>query len=65
MAIVRVLRKFNGFPCGVYADVNGQELKDGVSTGALDEKAENTSKEPLFLREADKAAAAPKGKAKA
>jgi hypothetical protein len=40
MAIVRVLRAHRGYPCGVYAEVSGAALKEGVSSGAFDEKAE-------------------------
>jgi len=40
MAMVRVLRDFRGAKAGVFADIRGQALKDGLAEGALDDKAQ-------------------------
>lgn len=35
MPTVRVLKNWRGFACGIYAEIKGQDLKDGVAEGAL------------------------------
>jgi len=40
MAMVRVLRDWRGAKAGVFADVRGQALRDGLAEGALDDNAE-------------------------
>jgi hypothetical protein len=65
MAVVRVLRAFNGFPCGVYADISGDELEGGTAAGALDPKAKKPADVELHERpESDESAAKPAKKAK-
>lgn len=38
MAQVRILRAWRGAPAGVFAEVVGKALKEGLSEGALDDK---------------------------
>ena len=38
MPYVRVLRHWRGLNPGIFADVRGVELKDGLAEGALDDK---------------------------
>lgn len=40
MAYVRVLRAWRGLHCGIYADVKGTHLREGLEEGALDDKAD-------------------------
>jgi hypothetical protein len=37
---VRVLRHWRGLPAGVFADVRGKHLREGVAEAALDDKAD-------------------------
>jgi len=38
MPYVRVLRHWRGLKPGIFADVRGRALKDGLSEGSLDDK---------------------------
>ena len=65
MAQVRILRAWRGAPSGVFAEVLGKALKEGLTEGAVDDKvtpdevpdAEVTE---LVIGEDEKAAAAAK-----
>jgi hypothetical protein len=51
---VRVLKDWRNFRCGIYADVSGQPLKDGIAEGALDDKVPQPDKAQESKKEAKK-----------
>lgn len=64
---VRVLRHWRGLPAGIFADVRGTHLREGVAESALDDKADvkdvpDAVKHPDVIGEDDAPVKSPKGK---
>lgn len=64
---VRVLRSWRGLAAGIFADIRGKHLREGLSEAALDDKADikdvpGAVKHPVVIGEDDPVKTSAKGR---